>query len=80
LSAENDEGLCYIETMQLDGETNLKIKKALDETKGFNRDSLAELKVWNWGAGRRRPAGARRAVGSRSLARQGALRAELSPS
>jgi hypothetical protein len=31
--------------MQLDGETNLKIKKALDETKGFNRDSLGGIRV-----------------------------------
>ena len=32
LSSSNPEGMCYIETMNLDGETNLKIKKALSET------------------------------------------------
>ncbi|GBF89503.1 phospholipid-transporting ATPase [Raphidocelis subcapitata] len=45
LGAENEDGLCYIETMQLDGETNLKIKKALDETKHYNTQTLAELKA-----------------------------------
>jgi len=30
LGSETEEGLCYIETMGLDGETNLKIRKALD--------------------------------------------------
>lgn len=43
LSAENAEGICYIETMQLDGETNLKIKKALDETKGLRYDTLGQF-------------------------------------
>ncbi len=32
LSSSNPEGVCYIETMNLDGETNLKIKKALQDT------------------------------------------------
>lgn len=45
LSAENEDGLCYIETMQLDGETNLKIKKSLDETKHLTRDTLRGLTV-----------------------------------
>lgn len=45
LSAENGEGLCYIETMQLDGETNLKIKKALDETAHITRDTLRGFTV-----------------------------------
>eukprot|EP00879_Flechtneria_rotunda_P025858 GHRR01027511.1.p1 GENE.GHRR01027511.1~~GHRR01027511.1.p1 ORF type:complete len:483 (+),score=131.33 GHRR01027511.1:452-1900(+) len=44
LSAENPEGLCYIETMQLDGETNLKIKKTLDETKDLRHDSISDFK------------------------------------
>ena len=35
LSSSNPEGMCYIETMNLDGETNLKIKKALPETCAF---------------------------------------------
>ena len=32
LSTTNPEGICYIETMNLDGETNLKMKKALQDT------------------------------------------------
>jgi magnesium-transporting ATPase (P-type) len=32
LSSSNPEGICYIETMNLDGETNLKMKKALKDT------------------------------------------------
>ena len=32
LSSSNPEGMCFVETMNLDGETNLKIKKALRET------------------------------------------------
>jgi phospholipid-transporting ATPase len=43
LSAENEEGICYIETMQLDGETNLKIKKALDETKDMREDTIGQF-------------------------------------
>ena len=31
-STTNPEGICYIETMNLDGETNLKMKKALQES------------------------------------------------
>ncbi len=40
LSAENEDGLCYIETMQLDGETNLKIKKAMDKTQHLTPEAL----------------------------------------
>jgi phospholipid-transporting ATPase len=43
LSAENEEGICYIETMQLDGETNLKIKKALDETKDMREETIGQF-------------------------------------
>lgn len=43
LSAENEEGICYIETMQLDGETNLKIKKALDETKDMREATMGQF-------------------------------------
>jgi phospholipid-transporting ATPase len=43
LSAENEEGICYIETMQLDGETNLKIKKALDETKDMREATIGQF-------------------------------------
>ena len=46
LSSANPEGVAYIETMNLDGETNLKIKKALKRTWGFDSaPRLAELKA-----------------------------------
>lgn len=32
LSTSYDDGICYVETMNLDGETNLKIKRALEVT------------------------------------------------
>jgi magnesium-transporting ATPase (P-type) len=44
LTAENEDGLCYIETMNLDGETNLKIKQALDETKGYTTSTIEGFK------------------------------------
>lgn len=44
LTAENDEGICYIETMQLDGETNLKIRKAMDQTKHITKDTIGDFR------------------------------------
>lgn len=35
MASSEPEGLCYIETANLDGETNLKIKQAIPETAGY---------------------------------------------
>ncbi|KAJ0037283.1 hypothetical protein Pint_23116 [Pistacia integerrima] len=35
LASTNSDGICYIETANLDGETNLKIRKALEKTWDF---------------------------------------------
>ncbi|KAG2438842.1 hypothetical protein HXX76_005382 [Chlamydomonas incerta] len=45
LTTSGDEGTCYIETMNLDGETNLKIKAAPDETRCLEESDLAGLNV-----------------------------------
>ncbi|KAI0980294.1 hypothetical protein GJ496_009437 [Pomphorhynchus laevis] len=42
VSTSESSGLCYIETTELDGETNLKVKQALDVTAMF-RDNLTAL-------------------------------------
>jgi phospholipid-translocating ATPase len=39
LSSNYSDGICYVETMNLDGETNLKIKQALDVTLDLNEDT-----------------------------------------
>ncbi|GAU38770.1 hypothetical protein TSUD_279230 [Trifolium subterraneum] len=39
LSSSYEDAICYVETMNLDGETNLKLKQALDETSKFLEDS-----------------------------------------
>ena len=46
LSSTNPEGVSYIETMNLDGETNLKMKKALKETWDLSSPvSALQLKI-----------------------------------
>ncbi|XP_076891933.1 putative phospholipid-transporting ATPase 9 [Bidens hawaiensis] len=39
LSSSYDDAICYVETMNLDGETNLKLKQSLESTSTFNNDS-----------------------------------------
>ncbi|KAF9593118.1 hypothetical protein IFM89_020328 [Coptis chinensis] len=39
LSSNYEDAICYVETMNLDGETNLKLKQALDATAGLHDDS-----------------------------------------
>ncbi|XVE51714.1 hypothetical protein DITRI_Ditri02bG0063300 [Diplodiscus trichospermus] len=38
LSSSYEDGVCYVETMNLDGETNLKIKRCLEATLCLNED------------------------------------------
>ncbi|KAF8096620.1 hypothetical protein N665_0305s0042 [Sinapis alba] len=38
LSSSYEDGICYVETMNLDGETNLKVKRCLDVTLPLERD------------------------------------------
>ncbi|KAK8540268.1 hypothetical protein V6N13_048664 [Hibiscus sabdariffa] len=38
LSSSYEDGICYVETMNLDGETNLKVKRAMDVTLPFDED------------------------------------------
>ena len=40
LSSGTSDGVCYVETMNLDGETNLKLKKALGATNGMDVDNF----------------------------------------
>lgn len=38
LSSSYDDGICYVETMNLDGETNLKLKRCLEATLSLDHD------------------------------------------
>ncbi|XP_073136105.1 putative phospholipid-transporting ATPase 9 [Henckelia pumila] len=38
LSSSYEDAICYVETMNLDGETNLKLKQALEVTSSLNED------------------------------------------
>ncbi|XP_009604075.1 probable phospholipid-transporting ATPase 5 [Nicotiana tomentosiformis] len=38
LSSSYEDGLCYVETMNLDGETNLKVKRSLEATLSLDSD------------------------------------------
>ena len=42
---DSADGLAYVETINLDGESNLKIKKALDQTQPIRSDTLQNLTV-----------------------------------
>ncbi|XP_030549237.1 probable phospholipid-transporting ATPase 5 [Rhodamnia argentea] len=39
LSSSYEDGVCYVETMNLDGETNLKAKRCVEATLGLNEDA-----------------------------------------
>ncbi|GKB34408.1 probable phospholipid-transporting ATPase 4, partial [Tanacetum coccineum] len=39
LSSSYEDGICYVETMNLDGETNLKVKRSLESTLTLDDDS-----------------------------------------
>eukprot|EP00743_Colponemidia_sp_Colp-15_P002993 GILK01003236.1.p1 GENE.GILK01003236.1~~GILK01003236.1.p1 ORF type:complete len:1259 (+),score=240.27 GILK01003236.1:51-3779(+) len=44
LSSSDEGGLCYVETANLDGETNLKIKLAVHHTANMNEEQLMRLR------------------------------------
>ncbi|KAL5577898.1 hypothetical protein UlMin_019597 [Ulmus minor] len=46
LSSSYEDGICYVETMNLDGETNLKVKRCLEATLGLDNDQeLGDFKA-----------------------------------
>ncbi|RDX96739.1 putative phospholipid-transporting ATPase 4, partial [Mucuna pruriens] len=40
LSSSYEDGICYVETMNLDGETNLKVKRSLESTLALDNDEV----------------------------------------
>ncbi|XP_020219615.1 probable phospholipid-transporting ATPase 4 [Cajanus cajan] len=40
LSSSYEDGICYVETMNLDGETNLKVKRSLESTLTLDNDEV----------------------------------------
>eukprot|EP01132_Coremiostelium_polycephalum_P007601 gene7601-9346_t len=45
LSSSLEDGICYIETSQLDGETNLKLFKAISATSSLSEDQIPSIKA-----------------------------------
>lgn len=45
LKSEHDGGFCFIETKNLDGETNMKIKKTLPELQNLKNYETLELEI-----------------------------------
>lgn len=43
LKTSDPDGVCYVETMNLDGETNLKMRKAVPETQGLSLEEIANM-------------------------------------
>lgn len=44
LRSSTSDGICYIETANLDGETNLKLRKAPSPTQQLDQDALAKTR------------------------------------
>jgi magnesium-transporting ATPase (P-type) len=45
ISTSEPQGLCYVETSNLDGETNLKIKRAKADTNTFTEDRISDFRA-----------------------------------
>ncbi|KAH6802141.1 ATPase E1-E2 type family protein / haloacid dehalogenase-like hydrolase family protein [Perilla frutescens var. frutescens] len=45
LSSSYEDAICYVETMNLDGETNLKLKQALEATSSLNDEEFKDFKA-----------------------------------